>query len=94
MSSKLKKRKGAKLVKLVIVDKVYELTQNMAMATLNIAKDKYEKENVNAIVGVQKGDVLSLMRDVFDTTDALEKAVTNWEHGGYTCYYVKAKGGQ
>lgn len=92
MSSKLK-RKGRKIIRMVIGDKVYELSQNMANATIGVAKDKYMKENVNAIVGVQKGDILSMMRDVFDTTDALEKAVKDWEHGGYTCYYVKAKGG-
>ena len=93
MSSKLK-RKGRKLVRLIIEDKVYELTENMAMATVNIAKDKYMKEGINAIVGVRKDNIISMMRDVFDTTAALEEAVTNWEHGGYTCYYVKAKGGQ
>ena len=95
MSSKLKrKRKGEHLVRLVLKDKVYEMSPRMAQATIEVAREKYMKENANAIVGVQKDDIISMMRDVFDTTAALEEAVTNWEHGGYTCYYVKAKGGQ
>lgn len=73
----------------VIGEKVYEVSNKMAMATINIAKNKYKEENVNAIVAVQKDNIISMQKDVFDTSAALEKAITNWGHGGYTCYYVK-----
>ena len=77
---------------MVVGDKVWEVSRKMANVTIEIAKQKYRKENVNAIVAVEKDNIISLQKDVFDSTDALVKAVTNWERGGYKCYYETKKG--
>lgn len=91
----MKKKKSA-LVSLIIGGKAYSLTRKMADATIGIAKQKYEKENVNAIFAVEKSGMVSMLVDVFEETDSLLKEVESWEQGGYKCYYNlrKEKGGQ
>ena len=80
-----------RIVKVVIGSKVWQMTRKMATATLSVAEAKYNQENVNAIYAVEKGDIISLQKDVFDDTEAFEKAVTNWQSGGYKCYYTTKK---
>lgn len=80
---------GNKIVRVVIGSKVWEMPRKMAKATINIAKQKYEKENVKAIVGVEKDNVISLQKDVYTEAEAFEKAISDWEKGGYKCYHTK-----
>lgn len=79
------------LFKLIVDKKCYAVSEKMAMATIKLAKEKYKKENINAIVAVQKDDMIVMQKDVFDKTDAFVKAVANWERGGYKCYYTTKK---
>ena len=46
--------KVKKVVRVIIDKKVWEVSRKMANATIEIAKQKYMKENVNAIVAVEK----------------------------------------
>ena len=85
-------KKQNEIVKMVVGNKVWEVSRKMANATIELAKQKYMKENVNAIVAVEKDGIISMQKDVFDKTDAFVKAVANWEHGGYKCYYISKKG--
>lgn len=64
----------------------------MALNIVLLAKEKYKKENVNAIVAVEKGKIFTLQKDVFEDTDAFVKAIQNWERGGYKCHYTTKKG--
>ena len=84
--------KDSEIVRLIIDKKVWEITRKMANTIINMAKQKYNEENVNAVVAVEKDKVISLQKDVFDKTDALVEAVANWERGGYKCYYTTKKG--
>ena len=80
------------MIKLIIGEKAWEVSSKMAKVIVGIAKENYMKENVNAIVAVEKDGIITMQKDVFDNTDAFVKAVTNWERGGYKCYYTTKKG--
>lgn len=88
---KVKKAKG-KIVRVIIDKKVWEVSRQMANAMIEIAKQKYMKENVNAIVAVEKEGTIAMQKDVFDKTDAFVKAIQNWERSGYRCYFTTKKG--
>ena len=88
---KVKKAKG-KIVRVIIGKKVWEVSRKMANATIEIAKQKYMKENVNAIVAVEKEGTIAMQQDVFDKTDAFVEAIQNWERSGYKCYFTTKKG--
>lgn len=64
------------------------MTRKMASAVIELAKQKYKKENVNAIVAVEKSGIISMQKDVHNG-DSLVDAVANWMQGGYKVYYVK-----
>ena len=80
------------LVKVVVGNKVHQTSEKMAKAIIDMAKQKYKKENVNAIVAVRKDDIISLQKDVFDTVEELINQVEKWTQGGYKCYYTTKKG--
>lgn len=84
--------KVKKVVRVIIGKKVWEVSRKMANATIEIAKQKYMKENVNAIVAVEKEGTIAMQKDVFDKTDAFVKAIQNWERSGYKCYFTTKKG--
>ena len=84
--------KVEKVVRVIIGKKVWEVSRQMANATIEIAKQKYMKENVNAIVAVEKDGTIAMQKDVFDKTDAFVKAIQNWERSGYKCYFTTKKG--
>ena len=77
---------------MVVGSKVWEVSRKMVNATIELAKKKYIKENVNAIVAVEKNGVIDLQKDVFDKSDAFVEAIQNWERGGYKCYFTTKKG--
>ena len=80
------------IVRMVIGNKVWEISRKMVNATIELAKQKYMKENVNAIVAVEKDGTIAMQKDVFDKTDAFVKAIQNWERSGYKCYFTTKKG--
>lgn len=84
-------KKQNEIVKMVVGEKVWQVSRKMVNATIELAKQKYMKENVNAIVAVEKDGIIAMQKDVFDNTDAFVKAVANWERGGYKCYYTAKK---
>lgn len=84
--------KVEKVVRVIIGKNVWEVSRKMANATIEIAKQKYMKENVNAIVAVEKEGTIAMQKDVFDKTDAFVKAIQNWERSGYKCYFTTKKG--
>lgn len=77
-----------KIIKLIIGNKVWEVSQKMANATLEIAKQKYEKENVNAIYAVEKDNIISMQNDVYNETFEFNKAIENWTKSGYKCHFT------
>lgn len=85
-------KKQNEIVRMVVGTKVWEVSRKMVNATIELAKQKYMKENVNAIVAVEKDGIIAMQKDVFDKTDAFVKAIQNWERGGYKCYFTTKKG--
>lgn len=85
-------KKQNEIVRMVVGAKVWEVSRKMVNATIELAKQKYMKENVNAIVAVEKDGIIAMQKDVFDKTDAFVKAIQNWERGGYKCYFTTKKG--
>lgn len=85
-------KKQNEIVRMVVGTKVWEVSRKMVNATIELAKQKYMKENVNAIVAVEKDGIIVMQKDVFDKTDAFVKAIQNWERGGYKCYFTTKKG--
>ena len=79
------------LIKLIVDKKCYAVSEKMAMATIKLAKEKYKKENINAIVAVQKDDMIVMQKEVHEHRAAFEKAVKDWETSGYKVYYVRRK---
>lgn len=80
------------LIKLIVDKKCYAVSEKMAMATINLAKEKYKKENINAIVAVQKNDMIVMQKEVHEHNDAFEKSIKDWETSGYKCYFTTKKG--
>lgn len=79
----------ANIVKVLIGKKVWEMSIKQSKAIIEMAKQKYKGKN--AIVAVQKGDYITLLKDVFDSSESLEKAIKDWEESGYKCEYIKVK---
>lgn len=82
---------GNEIVNMIVGNKVWQVSRKMANATINLAKQKYEKQNVNAIVAVSKGNTYNLHKDVYGTAEEMLDAVTKWINGGYSVYYVTKK---
>ena len=82
----------AQIVTLVVGSKAYQLTRKMAMTAVDLGKQKYKKQNVNAIVGVEKNGIISLQNDVYDSGQELVEAVGHWVDGGYKAYYTVKEG--
>lgn len=76
------------IVTVVIGDKGYVMTRKMASMIVDMAKQKYEKENVSAIVAVEKDGIISMQKDVH-RGDTLVDAVAKWANGGYKVHYIK-----
>lgn len=85
-------RKGNEMITLVIGSKAYNCTRKMAIATIELAKQKYEKEDVNAIVAVEKDGFISLLKDVYKNNEKLIEQVSLWSRGGYIVHYTVKKG--
>lgn len=82
----------SKLVTVVIGNKAYQMTKKMAKGIIEMAKQKYKTENVNAIVAVEKDGIISMQKDVYNSTDEMLEAVVKWTNGKYNTYYVTKKG--
>lgn len=85
--------KNNAIVRVVIGDKVWTMSRKMALATLTVAKQKYEKAGVHAIVGVEKEGIISLLKDTYEDVSTFNEAVNNWKKSGYNCHYTNIKGG-
>lgn len=77
---------------ILLGDKVYRGNRKICNNCLNTAREKYKKDNVNAIYGTEKDNVLQMMDTVFDTKENLEIAVLELEKLGFKCYYYIKKG--
>lgn len=80
-----------KLVRMIVGTKLWQCSRRMAMNTIELAKQKYKEENVNAIVAVEKNGTITLLKDVHKDTDSLIEEVTKWTKGKYKVYYVTTK---
>lgn len=79
------------VIKMLVGTKLYQVTEKIAQATIDLAKKKYGESGQHTIVGVQKADLLALQKDIFPTVEELMEAVAGWEKSGYTCYHTNEK---
>ena len=79
------------MVNLIVGNKAYIISEKMSNATISLALNNYSRQNINAIVALKKDNMVVLKKHVYDDEESLDKAVKEWEHGGYECYYNKAK---
>ena len=79
------------MVKMIVGNKTYITSEKMADETISLALNRYSCQNINAIVALKKDDMVVLRKDVYDDEESLDKAIKEWEHGGYECYYNKVK---
>ena len=86
------KAKGDEMVTLIVGSKAYNCTRKMALATIELAKQKYLKEDVNAIVAVEKDGIISLQKDVYTNRFEMVNEVSVWNKGGYQVHYTVKKG--
>ena len=82
-----------KLVRMIIGTKLWHCSRRMAMSAVELGKQKYKKENVNAIVAVEKNGTITLLNDVHETAEEMLEEVTKWVNGKYNVYYVTKKNG-
>lgn len=81
------------MVNLIVGNKAYIISEKMSNAAISLALNNYKSQNINAIVALKKDNdnMVVLKKDVYDDEESLDKAVKEWEHGGYKCYYNKVK---
>lgn len=88
-------KRGSDIVKVIMGDKVWSCTRKMANNIISLGKAKYQKLNVNAIVAVEKGNMIVLQKDVYEDEEEFTKEIQNWALGGYYCHYnLKKNGGK
>ena len=76
-----------RIVKVIIKNKVYEMTKEQAKGTLNVAKNLVPC----GIYAVQKGDTIELKCQPYVYKQNLKKAVAEYVKRGFKVYY---NGGQ
>lgn len=76
------------LVRVVIGDKVWQMSRKMAMGIIDTGKAKYKQQGQNAILGVEKDGIITLQNETFDSVQDFVKEVSNWEKGGFKCYFT------
>ena len=86
-----KKPDTNKLVTVIVGNKAYQCSKKMALSIVDLAKQKYEKLNISAIVAVEKHDVFTLCREEFSSNDELNKEVCKWEEANFKCYHFESK---
>lgn len=64
----------------------YEMSQAMFNTARKMAKEKYEKENVNAIYAIEKPGSGMMMNQVFETLEDLEKELKVYKIMGFKVY--------
>ena len=72
-----------RIVKVIIKNKVYEMTEGQAKGTLNVAKNLV----TCGIYAVQKGDTIELKCQPYVYKQNLKKAVAEYVKRGFKVYY-------
>ena len=78
--------KKGQIVSMVVGEKVWSVSAKLVENTISLAKDKYKGQN--AIVAVEKDGITTLLKDTYNNTEGLVKAVEGWTKGGYKCFYT------
>ena len=76
------------IIKVIIDKKIWEMSKKQLKCIIEMAKQKYEKENKYAIVAVSKDGIATLLKDEFNSYEMMKSAVLSWEKSGYECYYT------
>jgi hypothetical protein len=84
-------KKGCGRMILVIDQSVREVSKNMVKICLDIAKDKYIRENQNAIYAVKKGNQVHMKNETFVNKSNMYKNIEGHKKTGFTVYYTEKK---
>ena len=82
------KPKGNGLLALVIEKKAYEVSQKYVDAVIEIGVKKHAKQN--AIIALQKNNVVMLRKDIYDKPEDMQKVIDSWRKDGYKVIYTTA----
>lgn len=86
----MKNLKKVILKKVIIGDKLWEMSPKMVNIIFDMAKAKMTKQGVYAaLLAVEKDGVISLTNQQFKSDDELDKEKEKWSKGGYRCYLFK-----
>ena len=78
------------LKKVIIGDKLWEMSPKMVNIIIDMAKAKMAKQGIYAaLLAVEKDGVISLTNQQFKSEDELDKEKEKWSKGGYKCYLFK-----
>jgi hypothetical protein len=57
---------------------------------INTAKENFKRKKANAIVALEKGNVIEMRKDVFKDKNELHKAVDEYKASGFIVHCVQA----
>ena len=75
-------------MKVLAGERVFSGDSIYADNCLAIAREKFKKENVNALYALEKDDTLHMMKEVFSTCGELLSRITEYEEFGFKCHYI------
>lgn len=64
----------------------YNVGPRAYQVTRDIARNKFQKENVNAIYCVEKNDFAEMLKDVYTSKTEMNKTIKDYEAKGFKVY--------
>lgn len=77
------------MVKLIIGEKVRTVPQSVVDVLIEVAKEKYINERKNAIVAIEKDNVVDMRKDEFKYMNDINAAIKSHEALGFKVHYAK-----
>jgi len=79
------------VVAVTIGESVWSMLRHAAYVAIQIAKDKYKAERVNAIVALEKGNTIEMRKDVFTDRIKMLSEKNKWKRKGFKVHFVEVK---
>lgn len=67
----------------------YVGSKKLVKTLISMAKEKYKKENKNAIVALEKGKIIEMRNDVFESRKEMLKQIQEYNLKGLLVHCVK-----
>jgi hypothetical protein len=86
-----KKNEPIKTKKILINENIYEFSEGIVNATVQIAKERLTERNVNAIYAIVKEDLTERRDDIFENKESMFERIEQLETLGFKVSFVEAK---